>query len=214
MKIKLFDLKAQAQGEISLPSSVFETKVSSSLVAQAIRVYRHNQRKARAKAKSRSEIRGTTQKMWAQKGTGRARHGSAKAPIFVGGGVAQGPSGKQNYKLKLSKTMRRKALHSLLSQFALKKNILSVDKLSSLTPKTKTAATLIKNLKQKDENLAKSKKIAIITSVSQAKVKRAFSNLPFVTLLNLNSLSVYALSRQNFLIFSPKAIKLLSKNES
>ncbi|MBU3935726.1 50S ribosomal protein L4 [Patescibacteria group bacterium] len=214
MKIKLFDLKSQSLGEISLPSSVFESKISLSLIAQAVRVYLHNQRKARAKAKSRSEVRGTTKKMWAQKGTGRARHGSAKAPIFVGGGVAQGPSGKQNYKLKLSKTMRRKALRSLLSQFALEKNIISIDKLSSLVPKTKTAANLIKNLRQKDENLAKSKKIAIITSAPKAKVKRAFSNLPFVTLLNLKSLSVYALSRQNFLIFSPKAIKLLSKNES
>ncbi len=211
MNIPLFDITAKNIGNVTLPDAIFNSKISPQLVAQAVRVYLSNQRKAHAKTKSRSEVSGTTKKMWAQKGTGRARHGSAKAPIFVGGGVAHGPRGQQNYKLKMSKKMKRKAFHSILSQFAQQKRIIAIQKISSIPPKTKQADILIKNLKKTDKLLAKSKNIALITNKPVVPAKRAFRNLPHINLLNLNSLSVYQLSRQNFLIFSSKAIKGLSQ---
>ncbi len=210
MKIKLFNTSAKQTGTIILPSLIFEAKISPRLMSQSIRVYLSNQRKARPKTKNRSEIRGTTKKMWAQKGTGRARHGSAKAPIFVGGGVAHGPRGDQNYRLKLNKKMKKQALNSILSQFAKEKRIIAIEKFSPLPPKTKQAVKFISRLKKTNLTLNKSKKLAIITANPVSNVKRAFSNLPGVNLMNLNSLSVYRLAQQNYLIFSQKAIKNLS----
>ena len=210
MKIKLFDISAKLTGNITLPATVFESKISPQLIAQSIRVYLSNQRKAHPKTKNRSEVRGTTKKMWAQKGTGRARHGSAKAPIFVGGGVAHGPRGDQNYHLKLNKKMKKQALNSILSQFAQEKRIIAIEKFSSLPSKTRQAAQFITKLKKVNPILNKSKKIAIITATSPHNVTRAFSNLPYTNLLNVNSLSVYQLAKQKFLIFSQMAIKNLS----
>ena len=210
MKIKLFDISAKQIGSLTLPAAVFGAKISPQLMAQSIRVYLSNQRKAHAKTKNRSEVRGTTKKMWAQKGTGRARHGSAKAPIFVGGGVAHGPSGNQNYRLKLNKKMKKQALNSILSRFAKEKRIIAVEKFSSLPPKTSQAAKFISKLKKDNPVLNKSKKVAIITANPVGNVKRAFSNLPYVNLMNLNSLSVYQLAKQKYLVFSSLAIKNLS----
>lgn len=210
MKIKLFDTSAKQTGTITLPSAIFGAKISPQLIAQSVRVYLSNQRKARAKSKNRSDVRGTTKKMWAQKGTGRARHGSAKAPIFVGGGVAHGPRGDQNYRLKLNKKMRKQAINSVLSQFATEKRIIAIEKIGTLPPKTKQAVKFITKLKKADPVLAKSKKLAIITANPVKNVKRAFSNLPCANLMNLSSLSVYQLTKQNYLIFSQKAIKNLA----
>ena len=210
MKVNLFNTSPKQIGQITLPATVFKTKISPQLIAQSVRVYLSNQRKARAKSKNRSEVRGTTKKMWAQKGTGRARHGSAKAPIFVGGGVAHGPSGDQNYRLKLNKKMRKQALNSILSQFAKEKRIIVIEKFGTLPPKTKQAVKFISRLKKTSPILNKSKKIAIITTKPVSNVKRAFSNLSHTSLMNLSSLSVYQLAKQNYLIFSKKAIKNLA----
>lgn len=210
MNIKVFNTKALVVGSLTLPPFIFQAKISDSLIAQAVRVYLANQRKSYAKTKPRSEIRGTTKKMWAQKGTGRARHSSAKAPIFVGGGVAHGPRGNQNYQLKLNKKMRARALQSILSQFAQDKRIIAIQKITSIQPQTRQADKLIGQLRKNDKIMEKSKKIAIITASPAVAVKRAFSNLPYITLLNLKSLSVYQLARQHFLIFSPQAIHALS----
>jgi large subunit ribosomal protein L4 len=207
MNIDVFDINAKKVSSLALPLSVFGVKISPSLIAQSVRSYLSNQRKARPMTKNRAEVRGTTKKMWAQKGTGRARHGSAKAPIFVGGGIAHGPRGQQNYKLKMSKKMKKGALFSVLSQHAHNKNIIAIKSLSSFQPKTKSALTFLSKL-QKDD-----KKVAIITSKPLTTVKRAFRNLPSVTILNLNSLSAYQLAKQNQLIFSVKAIKDLSSQK-
>jgi len=213
MKIDVFDINAKKIDSLTLPALIFQAKISLSLISQSIRVYLANQRKARPMTKNRSEVRGTTKKIWAQKGTGRARHGSAKAPIFVGGGIAHGPRGQQNYHLKMSKKMKKVAFYSVMSQFASNQKILAVKKLSSFQPKTKTAAIFIDKLKALNKNMTDSKRIAIITTKPLTSLKRAFKNLPFVTVLNLNSLSVYQLAKQQYLIFSTKAIKDLSSKK-
>ncbi len=207
MKIAVFDINAEKINSLALPPSIFQAKISLSLIAQSVRSYLNNQRRARPMTKNRAEVHGTTKKMWAQKGTGRARHGSAKAPIFVGGGIAHGPRGQQNYHLKMSKKMKKRAFLSVLSQFALDQKITAVKGLSSFQPKTKTASFFLNKLKTNNKNMTDSKKLAIITSRSLVSVKRAFKNLPSVTILNLNSLSAYQLAKQNHLIFSVKAIK-------
>lgn len=211
MKVQIYNIKAEKVGEIALPKEVFDVKISEKLISQAIRVYLANQRSSFAKAKSRGEVVGTTQKVWAQKGTGRARHGSRKAPIFVGGGSAQGPDGMQNYTLKLSKKMKIVAINSVLTKFAKDKKIMIIDSFEKLVPKTKEGINLIAGLQAADEVLSKSSKVGIITTETIPNVKRAFGNIPGVNLLSLKSLNIYDLSNQNFLILSQKTLDNYSK---
>lgn len=209
MKVQVYNIKAESVGEITLPKQVFESKISDKLIAQSVRVYLANQRSSHAKTKNRSEVAGSRKKVWAQKGTGRARHGNRTAPIFVGGGVTHGPTGEQNFSLKIPKRMRQAALHSVLSKLALDKKIIVIDKFTGITPKTKEALKLIAGLKAKNEVLSKSRKIGIVTTKTLLDVKRAFGNLKGTNLLSLKSINVYTLSNQNFLIFSKKALKAL-----
>jgi large subunit ribosomal protein L4 len=211
MKAPIFNIKAEKTGEITLPKEIFDKSVSDKLIAQAIRVYLANQRKSYAKAKTRSEVSATRKKVWRQKGTGNARHGNRTAPIFVGGGVALGPDGQQNYSLKLNKKMRRAAINGILTKFAQEKRIILIDEFKNLTPKTKEGVKFITGLKTVDKVLSESQKIGVITTKTLSNVKRAFGNISKVNLLSLKSLNVYNLSNQNFLIFSQKSIKNLTK---
>ena len=211
MKAQIYNIKAENVGEIALPKEVFDVKVSEKLISQAIRVYLANQRSSFAKTKTRSDVAGTRQKVWAQKGTGRARHGNRTAPIFVGGGSAMGPDGMQNYNLKISKKMKIVAINSILTKFAQDKKIIIIDSFKELTPKTKEGIKLLTGLKAADEVLSKSSKVGIITTETIPNLKRAFGNLPKINLLSLKSLNVYDLSNQNFLIFSQDTLDILSK---
>jgi len=209
MKTQIYNLKAEKVGEITLPKEFFDAEFSDNLISQVIRVALANKRSSYAKSKTRSEVAGTRKKVWAQKGTGNARHGNRTAPIFVGGGVALGPDGQQNYTLKISKVMKKKALFALFTKFAQDKKILIVDDFAQMEPKTKSGIKLITGLKANDEVLSKSRKIGIITDKTIVPVKRSFSNLKDVTLLSLASLNVYDISKQNYLIFSNQAIAQL-----
>ncbi len=209
MKSEIYNIEAKKVGDLTLTKSVFDTEYSSSLINQAIRVYLFNQRSSYAKTKTRSEVAGTRKKVWSQKGTGNARHGNRTAPIFKGGGVALGPDGMQNYSLKMNKKMKKQAVCAVLTKFAKEKKILIIDDFSKLEPKTKTGIKLITGLKSADSVLSKSKKIGIITDKTIDLVKRSFGNIKSINLLTLNSLNVYDLSKQNYLIFSQQAIEQL-----
>ncbi len=207
MKAPIYNLKAEKIGDFNLPKSVFDIKVNDDLIARSIRSQLTNQRNAHAKVKERGEVAGTTKKIWAQKGTGRARHGSAKAGIFVGGGSVHGPQGNQKFTVKLNQKSKKIALNSLLTKFAQESKILIIDDFKELTPKTKQAWNFIDQLEKSNQVLAKSKKIGIITAETLPNVTRAFRNIPGCSLLSLKSLNTLGLANQNILIFSQKAIE-------
>jgi large subunit ribosomal protein L4 len=209
MKTQIYNIKAEPIKELSLNKDIFDAKVSDHLIAQAIRVILANRRSSYAKTKTRSDVAGTRKKVWAQKGTGNARHGNRTAPIFVGGGSALGPDGNQNYTLKISKAMKKKAFLGILTKFAKEKRILVIDDFSKLEPKTKAALKLISGLKSKDEVLSKSRKIGLITDKTVVSVKRSFGNLQDISFFSLKSLNTYDLSKQNYLIFNQEAITQL-----
>ncbi len=211
MKVNLYDLSGKSIKEITLPKAIFEVKINEPLIAQSVRVYLNNQRSAHAKVKHRGEVAGTTKKMYPQKVTGNARHSTAKAPQFVGGGSAHAPIGNQFPRLKMSQKLRQAALRSLLSKFAKNKSIILIDKISTIEAKTKSAVKLISELKKAELSLANSRRFAIITGRQPQAVKKAFGNLPEVTLLSANSLNSYELGRQSFLIFTRTALKQLQK---
>ena len=177
MKTQIYNIKAEPIKELSLNKDIFDAKVSDHLIAQAIRVILANRRSSYAKTKTRSDVAGTRKKVWAQKGTGNARHGNRTAPIFKGGGVALGPDGMQNYSLKMNKKMKKQALNAVLTKFAKEKKIIIIDDFSKLEPKTKIGLKLITGLKAADSVLSKSKKIGVITDKTISPVKRAFGNI-------------------------------------
>jgi len=211
MKAPLYNLDAQTSGDITLPKAVFDVTVNDQLIATTLRVYQSNLRSSHAKVKDRGEVGGTTKKMWAQKGTGRARHGSAKAPQFIGGGVAQGPQGNQTFKLKLNKKIKKIVTNQILTKFADNKTIIVIDDFKNLSPKTKEAWNFIDKLETANKTLSTSKKIGLITSDGPVNVTRAFRNIPGIKLMSLKSLNPLNLSNQNFLIISQTAVTDLAK---
>jgi large subunit ribosomal protein L4 len=193
--------------KISLPKEIFGAKINQPLMAQAIRVYLANQRQGGAKTKSRGEVRATGRKVWAQKGSGRARHGDRKAPIFVKGGRAHGPTGEENYKLKISKKMKRKALFSALT-YKLKENeLMFVKGLEKIKPKTKEMAQILQNLKLKSQK----SKVAIVMNKKNENIIRAGNNIAQLRLLRAQNLNTYQVLNSGKLIFMEDCVEALEK---
>src|SRR6185436_10215186 len=146
MMTKIYNQKGTVAGEITLSDKVFGAKWRSDLVHQVVEGMRSNKRAGTADTKGRGEVRGGGKKPWKQKGTGRARHGSSRSPIWVGGGVTHGPLAEKNYKRKISKKMRAQALFSVLSKKLRDNEIFFVDSLAPAKINTKAAAGVMKNL--------------------------------------------------------------------
>ncbi|NMB56940.1 50S ribosomal protein L4 [Candidatus Beckwithbacteria bacterium] len=205
MKFKVFDLTGKQLEDMNVNKTVFETKINDVLMSQAVRVYLSNQRLASAHAKTRGEVDRTGAKVYRQKGTGNARHGDKKSPIFVGGGKAHGPK-DQNYKLKISKKMIKAALKSALSLRAKEDKIIIVDGLDKVKePKTKAFAGFFTKSLGK-ENIYK---IALILNKEErinAPGKSA-QNLDQVAVLNCDSLNTYEILKAKSLVLSSQALK-------
>ncbi len=212
---KIYNQKGTEAGTIDLPAKVFGVKWRSDLVHQVVESMRSNKRAGTADTKDRGEVRGGGRKPWKQKGTGRARHGSSRSPIWVGGGVTHGPLSEKNYKRKVSKSMRAQALFSVLSKKWKDGEIIFVDSLTLPEIKTKKAVEVMKNLAKASglKPLGSSKKVRVLTAIFGRNVEseKSFRNLPqleIVFLKNLNPLDV--LNHQYLLIENPtEAIKFL-----
>lgn len=152
MKVDVYDAQGKTISTTLLPKEIFEVPLNSDLVYQVATSQMANRRRVIAHTKDRSEVRGGGKKPWRQKGTGRARHGSIRSPIWVGGGITFGPRKDRVFKKTISKKMRRKALFMVLSA-KVKENLLIVlDKLKLEKPKTKEIINILKNLPCKDRN--------------------------------------------------------------
>jgi len=208
IKVDLFDLAGRKTGKVAVSAELSRAKANPRLVAQAIRVILSNQRRSLAQTKTRGEVRGSRIKIWRQKGTGRARHGDRYAPIFVGGGVAHGPTGKENWQLKLSKKMKRAALLAALKDKFEKNRIVAVDDLGKIKPKTKLAFGLIEGIKkEKKEKISAS--TLVVVEKNKENVNRAFSNLRGRKTARclVTDLNPYSVLKANLLIFDSWSIK-------
>lgn len=203
-KVNLYTIAGNKSGEIELPKEIFAAKINKPLMAQAVRVYLSNQRKAQAKVKSRGEIAMTTAKWFRQKGTGRARHGARSAPIFVGGGVAHGPSGKQNYQLKMPKKMKKQALFSALTSKFKANEVIVIKDLAKIEPKTKKMKAVL-------GKLVKDNKSTIILSENLENVSRSARNLKGVNLSQVSQLNTYEVLNGGKLIFMKEAVEKLKE---
>jgi large subunit ribosomal protein L4 len=214
MEAKIYNQKGTEAGTINLPEKVFGVSWRSDLVHQVVEGMRSNKRAGTADTKDRGEVRGGGRKPWKQKGTGQARHGSTRSPIWVGGGVTHGPLSEKNYKRKISKKMRAQALFSVLSRKMKDQEIIFVDSLVLAKINTKAGVSAINNLTKAGnfKNLkTKKPKILIALYERNEKSEKSFRNLPqieIVFLKNLNPMDV--LNYKYLLVENPEeAVKFL-----
>lgn len=206
----VFDMKGKVAEQIELPKEIFGAKINKKLMSQAVRVYLANQRRGTASTKTRGEVSGSTRKIWAQKHTGRARHGSIKAPIFVGGGIVFGPK-PRDFSLNLSKKMKRMALFSALSAKLQDHEIKGIIGLEKITPKTKLmvktfAAFGISN---------KTRKILLVTpgpTKDFENVSRAARNIEGVDIMPANALNAYEVLNNKLIILMKDSINTMQNN--
>lgn len=182
---------------------------------QVVQSMRSNKRAGTADTKDRGEVRGGGKKPWKQKGTGQARHGSSRSPIWVGGGVTHGPLAEKNYKRKISKKMRAQALFSVLSRKLKDGEILFIDSLAMSSIRTKEAVKVAQNLAKISgwKNLAISKKPRVLTALFERNVEteKSFRNIPALELVFLKNLNPFdVLNYKYLLIENPvESIKFL-----
>ena len=211
METTLYNQKGTSAGTLSLPKTVFGVKWNADLVHQVAVAMMANKRSGTAHTKDRSEVSGGGKKPWAQKGTGRARHGSSRSPIWVGGGVTFGPRTEKDYSQKINKKMRTKALFTVLSKKMADGKVLFVDTLSLGEMKTKSAAAVVADLAKVAgfEKITSKKHTALLIAlpVSDRALEKSFANLPGVTVglaKDLNALD--AMSFNHIMVVNPKEV--------
>jgi len=211
MLTNIYNLQGKSTSKMSLPKTAFGLEDNPQLLAQAVRVHLSNQRKAGAKTKTRGEVRGSRIKIWRQKGTGRARHGDRYAPIFVGGGVAHGPSGEANFKKRLPKKMKAKALAVALSIKAQEKEIRVITGLEKIEGKTKEMADFLKLLTKKEKITKKTPKFLIIVSEKMEKVFQAGRNIPNLEITLSQNVNTYQVLNNDLVLLNKEAIKKIEE---
>ena len=186
--------------KVNLNGDVFGIEPNTQVLFDAVQVYQANKRQATAKTKTRTEVRGGGKKPWRQKGTGRARAGSSRSPLWVGGGTVFGPDGRQNYKLDMNKKSHALALKSALSIKASEKNIVLV--VSLTTEKKKEFIATLKALN------VPGKALVVLEEENEA-VMNSARNVPGITVVLPNNVSVYDLLNAEKLVCTVDAVKKL-----
>lgn len=198
-KVALYDQNGSQVGEVELNDSVFGIEPNNHVLFEAIVMQRASKRQGTHKTKNRSEVAGGGRKPWRQKGTGRARHGSIRSPLWVGGGTVFGPS-PRSYSYKLPKKMRRLAIKSALSSKVAEENILVLDNLSFEQPKTKEFKGVL-------NNLSVNTKALIVTADADENVELSARNIPGVTVITANGLNVLDVVGHEKLIMTKAAVE-------
>lgn len=204
LSVPVYSLAGRASGTMSLPKEIFGQKVNKKLLAQALRVYMTNQKTLPGSTKTRGEVRGSTAKIYRQKGTGRARHGSIRAPVFVGGGIVFGPKPRIT-RLDLPKKMKKASLISALSAKMVDKKIIGLTGIDKASGKTKEMVNLLKKLGTGNA--------LIVTGDKQDNVIRAVRNIPGVTSLSVDQLNSYEVLRHQSLVLTKDAVEKLGVNK-
>jgi large subunit ribosomal protein L4 len=213
--LAMFNQKGTSAGTFTLPKKVFGLAWNADLVHQVVVAMQANKRAGTAHTKDRSDVSGGGKKPWAQKGTGRARHGSNRSPIWIGGGVTFGPRNDKDYSQKINKKMRVKALFTVLSRKYADSALLLVDSLAFDAMKTKDASLVLSAFSaiKGFEKLGSKKPTTalVILPEHDEVVEKSFANLPGVTIATVNDLNaLMAMSFHNVVVVDPaKAVAIL-----
>lgn len=203
-KVTLFKQDGTESGDIELVESVFGIEPNTHVIHEAILMHNAAKRAGTHSVKTRAEVRGGGRKPWRQKGTGRARHGSSRSPIWVGGGVTFGPQTARNYKYKLPKKVRRLALKSALSAKVQENNFIVLETLELDVPKTKDMITMLEALKVNEKAL-------IVTSETNENVIRSSNNLQKVNVISAKNINVSDLIAHDKVIFTKEATEVIGE---
>lgn len=205
LKVSVVGVDGSSVGTMNLPEGIFGAKPNKVLIAQAVRVYLANQRTGTASTKNRGEVVGSTRKIYRQKGTGRARHGAVKAPIFVGGGVAFGPR-PHDFSLKMPAKMKKQALISALSEKAQAGFIKVVE--GEFSGKTKEMAKLLKSIEIGKKG--KAEKVLLVVDNNEMAI-RAAHNVGGMEIARVSTLSTYGVVVNKNIVFLKNAVTELEK---
>ncbi len=230
----IYNQKAEVVGELELPGKVFEVAMNQALVHQVMVGQMSNQRQVLAHTKNRSEVRGGGKKPWKQKGTGRARAGSKRSPIWIGGGITFGPTKDRNFSKLINKKMKQKAIFCTISDKLRHNALVVLDKIDLNNYSTKLMNEIINNIESKilndkqeqylennkntkeDKNKLKTIKkekrsLLIINNKKNDKVSGSAKNLPGVLYINIDNMNIIDLLKYRFLILSQGAIEVLEQ---
>ncbi len=211
MKADVYNLKNETVGTVELPDSVFGAKWNAALVKQVLDAQRANARAPWAHARSRAEVRGGGRKPWRQKGTGRARHGSTRSPIWVGGGKAHGPRNERDYSQKVNKKMRRVALFSALSRKLKDGEMKVFESLMIEAPKTKVLASALSGVLAMKKG-AKRYDVLLVSENANKNLFRASSNLQKAKALDAGSLNVQDILNHKNIFIDKSVVQTIEKH--
>jgi len=204
IELDVVNYSGKSVGKVTLANELFQAEINEYLVQKAVKVTLANQRQATAKTKGISEVAGSGKKPFRQKGTGRARAGSRRSPIWVGGATIFGPTGKQNYKLKQNKQEHFIALASVLTDKAQKGNIIVVESEKFDSCKTKDFVKALKDLKIAD------KKVLFVINAIDENLLRAFANVNTVTMRSSIDIAVYDVLYSDVLVLTKSVVDELN----
>ena len=202
-KVNVLNIKGENVGELELNETLFNTEISEHAVYEVVKNQLANKRQSTQSAKTRAEVRGGGRKPFRQKGTGRARQGSIRAPHYTGGGVVFAPK-PRDYSYQVPKKLRRKALYSVLTSKVNENELIVLDSLSFEAPKTKEAANILNAIDA-------GKKAYVVTAENDKLVYRSFRNIEGVDVSAANLINVYDLVRHNKLVITKDAIAKLEE---
>lgn len=207
-KLNVYNQAGEVVEDITLDSELFSISLNPSLVSQVVEAQLANKRQPIAHTKNKAEVAGGGRKPWKQKGTGRARHGSIRSPLWRGGGIIFGPRSDRNFTQKVNKKMKKKALLMSLSDKVANDNLLIVNKLSLEEGKTKKIIEILNNL-LKDKKLVK--KVLIIYDGKNPNLIKSVKNLTKIQALAANSLNIVDLLNFNNVILTKDSLKIIKE---
>src|SRR4030042_4557869 len=204
MKVSVYDKEGKEMSQTVLPKEVFGLEMNSDLVHEVAVAQSANRRQVIAHTKDRGDVRGGGKKPWRQKGTGRARQGSRRSPLWRGGGTTFGPTKERNFKREISRKMRRKALFMVLSAKAKDNSLFVLDDLMVESPKTKLIAGILNKLPIKGSCL-------IILPKKDEKLERAAANLKNTGIIKAKDLNVMDLLSYKYAVLPKEGIKVIKE---
>ena len=204
MKIDKLDINGK-KDSIEVLGKIFSAKINKKLVSNVLYKTNANYKGRHAKTKQQNEVSGPTSKIYAQKGTGNARHASKKAPIFVGGGIAHGPKGELSYKKrKLNKSEKKQSIASIISEKIKNKNLLVFNDFTKEIKKTKEMSVIFKKFEITNS-------LVILDKNSKEKIEKSSRNIPNIKITDVNHFSAFDLVKFKKVVFTESSVKELEK---
>jgi len=204
MKIDKLDINGK-KDSIEVLDKIFSAKINKKLVSNVLYKTNANYKGRHAKTKQQNEVSGPTSKIYAQKGTGNARHASKKAPIFVGGGIAHGPKGELSYKKrKLNKSEKKQSIASIISEKIKNKNLLVFNDFTKEIKKTKEMSVIFKKFEITNS-------LVILDKNSKEKIEKSSRNIPNIKITDVNHFSAFDLVKFKKVVFTESSVKELEK---